>query len=539
MKNFWALFFVLGSAFSFLGAEEKTNLDSVITSVIVFSDRAQVTRSAELTLAQGDYVLVFDMPDSMDLKSVRASGSGNGRIKDVSLITKFVTEISDDRIKALYAEKEKMESELKDDDLKTARINNEVDFLQKMKGKVTGENNTQLAVEKWTALIAFYRTRLDSLDREKQAAEQEQKSIRGKLDKINSKIQDSNAMLGKSKKQVEILFYCGGGGKNTIRLSYIVYNAGWLPVYDLRVDKDEKKVSLSYFGMIRQNTGENWDNTAISLSTAKPYAGGNQPELSAWYIDEARRYPEISSLEEKSEAPKKSGMKDEITRDYKEQAPIINEGAQVDTGATSVDFQIGGRSTIDSDNVPHKLGILETAFDAAFHYSAVPKLSPYAYLKAGTTNITEYPFLPGEAGIYSDNSFVSTSRLELVAPGEEFRMFLGIDEAIRIRHNLVKREKMKSGFLANNVKYRYEYLTFIKNNRRDSVELTLYDQIPIALNAEIKVELLEPELKNTTNVKLNENKTLEWNFSIRPGQELSVPLIFTVEHPENMAVNGL
>ena len=118
-------------------------------------------------------------------------------------------------------------------------------------------------------------------------------------------------------------------------------------------------------------------------------------------------------------------------------------------------------------------------------------------------------------------------------------MFLGADEGIQILHKMIKREKMQSGFLANNIKYRYEFLTAIKNNLKDVQDLTVYDQIPVALNAGIKVELLEPELNNKTNIKLNESKILEWNFTVKPGQEISIPLIFTVEYPENMDVGGL
>ena len=40
--------------------------------------------------------------------------------------------------------------------------------------------------------------------------------------------------------------------------SYLVHNAGWTPKYDLRVSSVDKKMEVGYFGLIQQNTGEDW-----------------------------------------------------------------------------------------------------------------------------------------------------------------------------------------------------------------------------------------------------------------------------------------
>ena len=41
-------------------------------------------------------------------------------------------------------------------------------------------------------------------------------------------------------------------------VSYVVSNASWSPKYDLRVSSNERTMQVSYFGIVQQNTGEDW-----------------------------------------------------------------------------------------------------------------------------------------------------------------------------------------------------------------------------------------------------------------------------------------
>lgn len=56
-------------------------------------------------------------------------------------------------------------------------------------------------------------------------------------------------------------------------------NASWTPKYDIRVKGEDKSMLINYFGLIKQTTGEDWNDTKISLSTAVPSIGGCVPEL--------------------------------------------------------------------------------------------------------------------------------------------------------------------------------------------------------------------------------------------------------------------
>ena len=49
-------------------------------------------------------------------------------------------------------------------------------------------------------------------------------------------------------------------------------------------------------------------------------------------------------------------------------------------------------------------------------------------------NGSQLPLLPGPLSVFFNNSFVSTSQLRLVMPGEEFRCLLGVDPALKVEY---------------------------------------------------------------------------------------------------------
>lgn len=67
-------------------------------------------------------------------------------------------------------------------------------------------------------------------------------------------------------------------------LTYQVYDASWTPSYDVRIATDpvattKAQMKLYYFGNIRQNTGEEWTDVQLVLSTAQPRLAGPLPKL--------------------------------------------------------------------------------------------------------------------------------------------------------------------------------------------------------------------------------------------------------------------
>src|ERR1700719_4416851 len=76
--------------------------------------------------------------------------------------------------------------------------------------------------------------------------------------------------------------------KATLRVTYTVRNARWVPLYDARLDtgaRDRKPaLELVRRADITQTTGEDWSNVALSVSTVRSARGGKAPELNSLIV---------------------------------------------------------------------------------------------------------------------------------------------------------------------------------------------------------------------------------------------------------------
>ena len=75
----------------------------------------------------------------------------------------------------------------------------------------------------------------------------------------------------------------------TIRLNYLVNSCGWSPSYGVRANENEAIAKLEYNGMIRQMSGEDWNDVKLTLSTASPALSAAGPGLAPFRVALASR----------------------------------------------------------------------------------------------------------------------------------------------------------------------------------------------------------------------------------------------------------
>jgi uncharacterized protein (TIGR02231 family) len=523
-----------------------------ITKVLVYADRAIVSRTLTADLAAGERRIVFDnLPERTEASSLQVKGSGKAVLQDTIFRTKYFSEFPDERIQALLAAKEGKDEQVLQRRDRINRANGEKGVLDKIIAKVTAQvegQASELSPDKWIQMIGFYRDRLAALDEEIRSTEREIRALELDLDKAGRELGELQAGRQRKKNQAVVILSLPEASKVTLTLSYAVYGPSWQPAYDLRVDSATKSLELTYSANVTQNTGEDWTNVELALSTARPEIGGAQPDLSPWYLSayDARAASRSAAAGRSAPAPAAMNqMFSEAADEAPKPAPmaeadIAATNAAVSKGAIAVMFNISGRASIASDNASHRVSIMTKAFAAVFRYSSAPKLSAYAYLKAKATNGTDFPFLPGEAKVFLDGGFVANSRMGLVAPAEEFWTFLGVDEGVKVEYKLLKTYKDEQGVFAQKNRYVYQYETRIVNNKSVDAEIVVWDQLPISTDQKIQVKLLEPKyVKDTEALKRNKQEFLEWLIYLKPQETRTIGLSFSVEYPLGMSVSGL
>ncbi len=220
-------------------------------------------------------------------------------------------------------------------------------------------------------------------------------------------------------------------------------------------------------------------------------------------------------------------------KDANIELPVYSDVKAKDLSTT---FELNTKNTIPSDNSPHKVTIAMNALPIEFSYTAIPKILPKVYLKGKVVNNNEYPLLEGEINIFVDNDFVNRTYMTTIVATDTFEIALGIDESIKCEKILKNRFIESKGLFGGSRSVTYDFEIKVTNNRKTEESISILDQLPVAMNEKIKIELITPSEKE---VRFNQNNELVWQLKLNPGETRIVPFKFTIEFPNNVNVFGL
>jgi len=331
-------------------------------------------------------------------------------------------------------------------------------------------------------------------------------------------------------------------GELVVELSYGVTGAGWKPLYDVRlVETDGRaEVELGYLAQVTQGTGEAWEDVALTLSTARPALAGRLPELDPWYIGPLPPPPPHPIARQAKEAPalmraSRAFEAADLPGAMLEEAPAETVTASVDASGAAVTYLVPGQVSVPADGAPHKVTVARFTLSPKLDYLAAPKLVEATYRRARLSNNSPYTLLPGPANLFSGDEFIGTTALELVAPQGEIELYLGVDDRIKVKRELKRREVDKR-LIGGKRRIQYGYEIRPENLLPVPAQVTLRDQVPVSRHEDIKVRLENSDPSPKEQTELN---GLEWVFTLSPGEKRAVRFDFGVEHPQGMEVVGL
>ena len=521
----------------------------------VYADRAIVTRAAPLDLpATGTVEVTFDkLPANLLDQSLQVSGRGAAQVTilDVTARAAYVDFTPNERVKAIEDELRGLAKQRRGLDDRGAVLKAQEGSLGKLEAATTTPPNKdtapRLTIEESTKFLTFLEDQRGKFLAERQTLDTQLEDLAAKVEAAQRKLNELRGAGGRSFKTVTVRLDAATTGKLDLSLSYTVPGASWTPSYDARVNSNEKTVALAYYALVRQNTGEDWKDVALTLSTARPSLGGAAPEVRPWTVDvfDPRVVPVAMPLASRemrmrsAAAPAAAGgvlmqaMSDapaELAKDASFAA------ARIDQTATSASFKISAPSSVPSDNSPQKIPVTTAALAANPEYLTTPKLQPAAFLTAKVANTSEFPLLGGAMNVFLDGTFVATSALRTVMPEEKFELALGVDEGIAVKHKRVKRFAEDTGLTNSGKRVTYEYLLTLQNNKKTAARVVVADQIPVSRNEKIVVKQLAPDAKE---FKPTAEGALKWTLDLKPAEKRELTVKFSIDYPNDVQVTGL
>lgn len=273
-------------------------VSSAIKKVTVFLNGAQVTREASTSLVAGTQTISFKgLSAELEPSSVQVKADGRFTILSVSS-EMFYPEV--DRPEIPTAEIDKVTEEV-------TQLNKELKLEQVMlqalneafakEEAMLNQNQQYHAAETGTDLdrvksaLALYRSRYAEVTKERFDYEQRINVLNYKIGQKNLRInqlrQQGQAPIPivEASREVVVTVKAGSATSGKFTLIYQVKNAGWLPFYDLRANDVSQPLELTYSARVFQNTGEDWENVSLTLSTGDPSKSSLAPNLNPWYLN--------------------------------------------------------------------------------------------------------------------------------------------------------------------------------------------------------------------------------------------------------------
>ncbi len=536
--------FLLGILFPFsiLAQETEKEINAPIESVRIFLRGGEIIRTSKTTLSQGKHKLIFTgLSSNINASSIQISTDG-GEVNILSTTSKinFLKEDKKTNPRILVL-KDSLEII---DDAYQALGNQLAAFQQEKKvlesNYVLSGKEKPVDFEQLKNTATYFRVRFLAINTEITAITKKKTKLQTQKSKIQHQLTELNAGR-RPTSEVYLVVDCKRSSTTEFRLRYVVQNAGWSPIYDLTVQDLSEPMKIKYRALAFNNTGTDWENVDVTLSTADPYQTATLPVLNPWHI--RQNAPQrilyeqgILNSTQNNVYIQKDKRKAEAYAYEKNQNTQLQEGAnirfeEIEISELSNDFEITDRHSIPSDSKPYSIAIYEKDLKANYKHYSVPKMDKDAFLIGQVTGWEDLDLIPGPMNIYYDKSFIGVAQLDTRNLNDTLNLSLGRDPKVLVKRIKMK-ELTKKQFLQNKKKMTVAYKMTVKNNRDQPISLELLDQIPLSNVKEIDIDV-----KNISGAEYFDNTgKLTWDLELKPGESKTVEFSFSITYPKNMEI---
>ncbi len=561
---------ITGILLTIVSAVFATNdkpVKSTVKNVTVFLQGAQVYRTAYINLSPGVTDLVFEnVSPYINDRSIQAGGKGSFIILEVKHDIKYPEppkEDANELPKAIVKEIEMIEDSLQEqsfiaDELNTKKfsLNLEKDMI--LKNKLTRGEGKSDSLPMLVDAMEFFRKKLTDIDAQVSKIKRQEFKIAQDKNRMNERLAQlrnyTNDLVPVKKYEpmhrVIVTVSAEEIVSGSLDINYIVSNAGWTPSYDLRSGSTAAPVQLTYKANVYQNTGEEWNDIKLKLSTSNPNRNNIKPVLPTWFVNyyyqtnngatvavsESKRIAGMPSMDfDGSLNEDMEFLRKEVDDKMKNLAPAQTSAnyAQMVETMTNVEFDIKLPYSIPSDGTTHLVAVKSSDLPASYYHYLVPKMESEAFLIAKVTGWEEMNLLPGKANIFYEGTYVGETMLNAALLSDTMELALGRDHGITItRTKLPDKERNKP--LGNDIEKTVTYELKMKNNKSNTLTLVVEDHIPVSQNEDIKVEMKDPGkadyndktglLKWNTSISSKENKTLTFTYAITYNKDLQLSM---------------
>jgi len=517
-----------------LAAAQVIPVKTELKNVKVYLSGAELFHTAKAKLEKGESQILFEnVASNFDLNSVSVTGKGNFVITSIGQQYDYLkNSVKPTEIKVLEDSLEILQTEQQKKQNARSLLTAEEDIILK-NGNLSGRQ-TNVTVTEVQKYIEFVKTRVKAVKDEILTVDKDLEKLRKRSERIRKQLAELNNKYSQPVNQITINVSADTPTNAEFELSYLVYSASWTPEYTVRVEDINKPIKMSYTAKVTQNSGLEWTNVKISLSSRNPNLSQIKPELYPWNIDFQKFMKKALSKEALDSGVMMRAQAAANAPKEEMAAGSVADFTTVNENILSFDFESSIPYTIPSDSKPHSVALKDYELNGIYEFYAAPKLEKDAFLVAYITKWNDYNFLPGEASTYFQNSFMGKTYIDPNISKDTLTLSLGRDRGINVERKPLK-DYTEDKFLSNDIERTFAYDIIIKNNKKKSAKLVVEEQLPLSRNEDITVKAIE--LSGGTLDK--ETGKVKWDVTVDAGKSVTKKFVFSVRYPKDKPVMGL
>lgn len=515
-----------------------------VDTVTIYPGLATVTRQISLDLPAGQHeIVVPGMPEGLSTAGLRLAASDGAQLGAVNLAFDRLPVTPDQRAPAIVAardEVERLEGVLRERNAAIAQIRlrvqaaeEQVSFLQSLSQASAGEAMNAADIQALAQMVGSetlaVREAAFAAEQEAQTAERARKEDEEAL----RNAQQALAALMEPEQAGAVLTFTlavAEAGEVTVDVSSVEGFANWSPVYDMRLTTGaEASLAVERSVVISQQTGQDWNDVQLILSTARP---GEQTGPSGVWAplrriiseDDLGRENGVMMMADSVQSLSRSGAVAEVAA-----APMAVT-AKADLSGATVTYIYPGRVDIRNGVEDLRLPLDTLDFAADVWAEAVPSRDQIAYRMAEFTNDTGEVMLPGQALLYADGTMIGFGQLPLLAAGADTEIGFGPLDGLRLTRAIPNKSEGDVGVFTSANQLTEQAVMTVENLTGQAWDVKLRDAIPYSEQDDLEVEFTASPAVTRRDPE-GRRGILEWDLALAAGASQEVTLDYTLTWP--------
>lgn len=503
---------------------QATAFEAPVRQVTLLEDRAQVRRSGTVKLTAGQHkVVVKEVAPLMQDLSLRAGASANAKVADarVRRAMRVTSAEKPEAARALEEAVKHLEDRLRllhEDKVSAQQRGDRLEeVLDRGFTELPEDISYGLVQPLWKETLDGLFQKLRTLREEALRSEQTIAELTEERQGLAIQRQALDRPDTHFVAWLEAEVVVATPGEVELTFEYTVPNALWRPVHTARLTGE--RLEFESRATVWQNTGEDWKDVRLVFSTARASLGTEPPLLS----------DDLLSAQKKSEKVVVQARQVAIQRAKADAgpaaaAPTAVDLPGVDDGGEIRNLEAKGPCTVPSDGRPNLVPLFGFVSKPRTKLVAFPELELRAFLKSLQKNEGKFPILAGPVELLLQNGFVGWTKVLFVAPGEEFALSFGPDDAIRVSR--IDRQKKAEGPIDKWTTVGTTIAIYLSNLSGEKKAIEVAERMPVSEIEHVKVEVNAK--KTSPRPTHDANGFATWTVELAPNTQTQIAFGFDV-----------